>query len=296
MQDLVSVIIPTYNRENTIKESVESVLSQTYSNIEVIVVDDGSTDNTQKILQNIKDPRLQVVYQKNQGACAARNNGIRHAQGKFISFNDSDDIWLKDKLEYQMRIMNNKHPDISFCQINMKKGPTFKKVDVGYKEGFLNPVTNLLGITTQTLLFKSDVLKNNMFDVSMPRYQEFELLLRLADKYHIYCLDKGLVNKNISSDAISVNHQKLIKAIKIILQKNPDLSIKYPIIYSGLENNIFVEAKMCLKEGDWRQAQWLMNNSLRFKENLGIKSLKFVRNEVLIAATPLIKFIYKERK
>ena len=101
---LVSVIIPTYNRAQYICEAVDSVLAQTYRNIEVIVVDDGSTDNTEEILRQY-DSKIKYVFQNNAGPSAARNNGIKQARGDLLAFLDSDDIWLPEKLERQVQLM-----------------------------------------------------------------------------------------------------------------------------------------------------------------------------------------------
>lgn len=97
---MVSVIIPSYNRENTIVRAVNSVLNQTYKDIEVIVVDDCSKDRTLELLSSIKDERLKFFkLEKNSGACVARNFGIEKANGEFIAFQDSDDEWLPEKLK-----------------------------------------------------------------------------------------------------------------------------------------------------------------------------------------------------
>ena len=106
MQDepLVSVIIPTYNRAHYVVEAVESVLAQTHKNIEIIVVDDGSTDGAEEILDPYKD-RIRYFYQENQGVSAARNLGIRNANGQYLAFLDSDDLWLPDKTELQLNFL-----------------------------------------------------------------------------------------------------------------------------------------------------------------------------------------------
>ena len=114
MKRKVSVIIPTYNREATLKRAVESVLNQTYTDFELIIVDDGSTDNTRQLVENIHDDRITYYYVKiNSGAAAARNYGIERAEGEYIAFQDSDDYWHSDKLEKQMKVMES-NPDIGF--------------------------------------------------------------------------------------------------------------------------------------------------------------------------------------
>lgn len=101
MKPLVSVIIPNYNYARYVREAVDSVLAQTYPNIEIIVVDDGSKDESKEILQNYGD-KIKLIFQKNQGVSAARNNGIRQSKGEFIAFLDADDAWLPQKVEKQV--------------------------------------------------------------------------------------------------------------------------------------------------------------------------------------------------
>ncbi len=107
----VSVIIPTYNRAHLIGQALESVLNQTYPNTEVIVVDDGSTDNTKEVIARYDSSRVRYIYQANAGPSAARNNGVRHSEAEFISFLDSDDTYLPTKLEKQVAYLNS-HPEV----------------------------------------------------------------------------------------------------------------------------------------------------------------------------------------
>src|ERR1051326_6962089 len=100
MNKLVSVIIPTYNAEKFLAETISSVLNQTYSDLEVIIVDDGSTDNTFNVAERFtNDPRVKILKQKNQGVSAARNSGYAISKGEFISYLDADDVWMKNTIE-----------------------------------------------------------------------------------------------------------------------------------------------------------------------------------------------------
>lgn len=110
---LVSVIMPCYNNANYVAAALESVLSQDYPNFEVIVVDDGSTDNSVAVLETFND-KITVVKQANQGPAAARNNGLKMAKGKYVAFNDSDDFWLPGKLSAQVSYLE-KNPEIGLC-------------------------------------------------------------------------------------------------------------------------------------------------------------------------------------
>ena len=114
----ISIIIPTYNRGYTILKSIKSVLNQTYKNFEILIIDDGSNDNTKDLILNLEDSRIKYIKLKNnKGASFARNIGIQKASGKYISFLDSDDIYRQDKLEkqYTNLIMNN--ADFDFCKV-----------------------------------------------------------------------------------------------------------------------------------------------------------------------------------
>ena len=101
MKSLVSVIIPNYNYEHYLSEAVDSVLAQTYPNIEIIIVDDGSKDNSRETIESYGD-KVTAIFQKNQGVSAARNNGVATSSGKFVAFLDADDVWLPEKLERQI--------------------------------------------------------------------------------------------------------------------------------------------------------------------------------------------------
>lgn len=103
----VSIIIPTYNSAKYIHDAIESVLNQTYQDFEIIVMDDGSIDNTKKVLRSyIESKKIRYFYQKNKGPSAARNKGIREAKGEYIAFLGADDIWHKKKLEKSINFMN----------------------------------------------------------------------------------------------------------------------------------------------------------------------------------------------
>jgi glycosyltransferase involved in cell wall biosynthesis len=112
----ISVIITAYNYGRYVREAVESVLSQTLSDLQVVVVDDGSTDDTPEVLARIRDPRVKIVRTRNQGISASRNEGLSHVTGDFVAFLDADDRWTPRKLEYQLEVLNAE-PDIVavFC-------------------------------------------------------------------------------------------------------------------------------------------------------------------------------------
>ena len=115
MAPQVSVVIPTYNRAATVPRAIESVLAQTVSDLEIIVVDDGSTDDTARVLEEKFGDRIRYHSQPNLGASIARNRGIEEAQGEWIAFLDSDDLWEKDKLEWQFKALEQFAPQCCAC-------------------------------------------------------------------------------------------------------------------------------------------------------------------------------------
>lgn len=113
---LVSVIIPVHNAENYIAECLNSIIEQTYRNIEILIVDDGSTDNTSRILNNFNDERIKIIHHENLGASAAKNTGLKYAQGEYIQFLDADDILSKDKIEAQIIALSGMSDSIAVCK------------------------------------------------------------------------------------------------------------------------------------------------------------------------------------
>ena len=227
---MISVILPSYNREATIKRAIESVLKQTFADIELIVVDDGSTDHTKDVVQSIADSRIRYIYQDNAGACVARNTGIKAAKGEFIAFQDSDDSWNEYKLEKQYNLLCKTQADIVFCQVR-RYG--YNTADIIYplleqeivEEKFLIE-TSLA--STQTLLCKAEVFETEMFDPEMPRFQDYDLVIRLAQKYRFAFCREPLVDLYLQGDSITLNKDKTIIAHRRLIDKHEKLWERYP--------------------------------------------------------------------
>lgn len=248
---MISVIIPTYNRAKTIEKSICSVLKQTIRNIEVIIVDDGSTDNTKDIILSIKDNRIRYVYQENKGACAARNNGLMQAKGMYIAFHDSDDEWLPNKLEKQLHIIEKKNVDIVVCKMNQYLEKKIEYVTPKrLKEGLIYPVIDLFGIGTQTIFGKKEVLQSTLFDETLPRYQDLEYLYSLSKDNRIYCINEGLVNYYIGEDSISKSSKKMIEAVLLIVNKHPEIIMEYPIMTLHMRKNLIKDVNKELKTSE----------------------------------------------
>ncbi len=227
---LISVIIPTYNRGHLINRAIQSILNQSYKDFEIIVVDDGSIDNTKEVIESFRDERIRYIhYKENKGANAARNIGIRAAKGDYIAFQDSDDEWLPQKLEKQIKILKDAPSDVglvytSFWRIMNDRRLYIPPKEIKPKEGYIH--INLLKgnfISTQTMLLRKECFeKAGMFDENLPRLQDWDMVIRLSKHYLIRIIDMPMVNSYYTSESISENSSSLVRAYKMILSKYRD--------------------------------------------------------------------------
>jgi glycosyltransferase involved in cell wall biosynthesis len=235
---LISVVIPTYNRGALLGRSIRSVLGQSYGNIEVIVVDDASIDDTNTIVEGFSDERLSYIrHDKNKGGAEARNTGIRATKGKYIAFQDSDDEWVPDKLEKQMQVFGSAGNEISvvYCGFFYIRDGVTKYMPpktLKKKEGAI--FEQLLSenfVSTQTLLVKREVFdKVGMFDVRLPRYHDWELAIRMAEQYDFGFVNEPLVLVHAMPVSITADGITRVKAREIILEKHYNRLREFPPI------------------------------------------------------------------
>ena len=222
----ISVIIPTYNRGNMIENSITSVLNQTYKNLEVLIIDDGSTDNTKEIIDKIEDKRIRYIkIKENLGGSNARNIGIKEATGRFISFQDSDDTFYPNKLELQFNNMINQNSNLDFCKIKVIFNSSyhhyvpnkFQEKNIMKGNFFTELIANGNYISTQSILVRKKFIEKYYFDVNMPRLQDYELILRMIPKVKLSYTRAVLVDLHIQKDSLQTSNEKLKKAIFILL-------------------------------------------------------------------------------
>lgn len=215
---IFSVVIPSYNREQVVLRAISSVLNQTFQDFEIVVVDDGSKDNTRQVVESINDPRVRYIWQKNQGATVARNTGIQNARGKYVSFLDSDDEWFNTMLEKQFETYQSDpyigcvYSDVHI--INAKgKVSSFSKplgiCDNSYKlillQGYMAP--------TSVLSAKRDVLvKVGMFDTELPASQDDDICFKLAKNSKVGFIPEVLANMYVGQqNRISINKDRVAR-------------------------------------------------------------------------------------
>lgn len=194
---MVSVIIPTYNRAHLIQESIYSVLNQTYKELELIIVDDGSTDNTEEIVRAIPDARIRYYKLPHSGRNAiTKNFAIRQSKGALIAFNDSDDSWVNTKLEKQVKLLSQ-HPNIGFSitdATNYKAGQvisarTYAGQGIEFANIFNRMKENRFVVYNPTILMRRSCFnKTGMFDETMPFGSEFHFNILLA-----FYFDAGII-------------------------------------------------------------------------------------------------------
>ena len=246
---LVSVVIPAYNAEEFISEALDSVFSQTYRPIEIIVVDDGSTDRTKEMVKNfIRNVRdnsnksrqrgdrtltepieLKYIYRQNGGPSSARNNGIKTSKGEYIAFLDADDLWMKDKLREQVRLIKE-HSDIALVFGDVRRFPVTGLMDSSlferrnYSEAFFGSPLYVLdaykkilhgnfALTGSVIIRRKCLEEAGMFDEELRFAEDWDLWLRVALKYSIgytrkICLMRRYHKENISK-ALSKDNREL---------------------------------------------------------------------------------------
>lgn len=211
---LVSIIMPSWNTERFIAESIQSVLNQTYSNWELIIVDDCSTDNTDEVVASFNDSRIKYLHnEKNSGAALTRNRAMREAQGEWIAFLDSDDLWAPEKLQKQLDFMKDNHYAFSYHEyvkidedsvpLNIYvSGPEIVTKKKMYNYGYPGCLTFMYSAKTMGLIQIKDIKKNN----------DYAILLQLCKKSDCYLLKENLAEYRIRKKSIS--HDKLRKKLK----------------------------------------------------------------------------------
>jgi len=216
MRPKISVIIPTYNRRLSIEVAIKSVLSQSYKEFELIIIDDGSTDKTKELIEFIDDRRIQYFYQENQGSSVARNLGVEKSEGDFIAFLDSDDCWLEDKLEKQFSFLKNTKNDMPGCatgyfinKLNGKKEIIQPAITQTSLRSILKK--NILHICTTFMCDRKVFDDVGYFDTHLKRGQDTDWLIRYRKIYDIGVVRKPLAifNQHLPKSAKTYEQSQL---------------------------------------------------------------------------------------
>lgn len=305
-----SVIIPTYNYARFLKEAIDSVQRQTAGDLEIIVVDDGSTDETPEVLRGIADPRLRSIRTENRGISAARNEGLRHARGQFIAFLDADDRWRPEKLELQLAMMEHE-PDLGAIFSNLIRFdaehiyprdqftffpelaavPTAPSRSGHGRRVLPNAFETFVLFTEfptyiQTTLFRASVIAGLRFPEWRPdrpgmRFNMSEdtyFCLRAYERAPVGYLDEHLVEvrrhgSNITHDLSELPHARL--AVMMLLEREPHSPAAWKALHRRLSRAWVDVGRSYLSHGSYRSAIVALFTSLRYQgyRHSAIKSL-----------------------
>lgn len=230
--ELVSIIMPTYNCGRFIRESIDSVLAQTYEYWELLIIDDCSTDETERIVGAYSDPRIRYMRnERNMGAALTRNHGLREAQGKYIAFLDSDDLWLPTKLERQIAFMKKNGYDFTYTAFHRLDKPVRiagpKHVTKRMMYAFCWPAcpTVMYNRNKIGLIQISDLKRNN----------DYAIWLHAIEKSDCYLLDEDLFCYNKHANSVSdANPLTLLKWHYILWRQEMQYSRIAALYYTWL--------------------------------------------------------------
>lgn len=261
-----SIIIPAYNRKNLLKIAIDSVLYQTFDNFELIIVDDGSHDNTKGILNEFKDKRIFYVYQHHKGASSARNKGIKLSKGKFICFLDSDDRFRREKLAITFDYIK-KHPEYKI----------FHTEEIWYRDGSYLPqkvyhkkpsgvifgeALKLCCVSISTAAIKKEVFeKIGMFDENMPACEDYDFWLRASARFPVLLIPQYLtIKEGGHPDQQSRKYPAMDKfriyAVKKLLENN-NLKEEYcQLALKELKHKCNIYIKGAEKRGNIEDAEY----------------------------------------
>jgi glycosyltransferase involved in cell wall biosynthesis len=235
---LVSIIVPAYNSAKHISATIKSVQNQTYKDFELIIVDDGSKDNTREVIESfLDDKRIRYIFQENKGQASARNNGIGKSKGLFIAFQDSDDLWKSDKLEKQIPVFDNPLVGVCYTDVEVMDGDTETIIEFHRSNSFEqmrrgNILQHLMFYNfipfASVVVRKTCLDKVNGMDDSIVMGDDWDLLLRLSVFFNFdYVDEKLLIYRAGHSTQLSKNIDLRFKYQDIIIdnlfKSNPHL-------------------------------------------------------------------------
>jgi len=285
---LISVIIPAYNAEKTIKQTIDSVLTQTYENLELIIIDDGSKDKTLEIIKGIDDKRIKVCSYMNSGLSTARNRGLLISNGDFISFIDSDDTWTRDKLELQVKALEN-NPEAgaaySWTLLVDQEGSFLGKICPIY-EGYINQelfLSNFVASGSNLMLRKECFSFVGLFDTRLGACEDWDYYLRISLQYPFVCVPKFniiyLIHTDTNSNSMSLNVENMEKNILRVTDKAINMApIELQVLKKkSLSISYLYLTELCLRTGETRK------NTLRnLKKSLFLNPKIILRKSCIV--------------
>lgn len=269
---LISCIVPTYNREKKLKDAVDCILNQTYRPLELIIVDDASSkDYVPSVIENISNENVDtqvIIHDQNKGASAARNSGIRAANGRYVAFLDDDDQWLMHKIEKQVMMLEQSNSSLSYCWVRRVGGDgSIRAEHTPKSEG---KVTNDLFLgnstgTTSTLVVTKDLCNLiGGFDQSLPRWNDWDFVLRASRHTSFILVPEILVHQyNWEGNQLSDDLEKLKTAQSRFINKHQDFATRYGMYNTFLSQTYFDLGYSAGMSGNYKYAIKSFINAIR---------------------------------
>lgn len=266
---VVSVIIPTFNRARKVVRAIASVLYQTFRDLEIIVVDDGSTDGTREAITRVFPHIRYLNHPKNSGVSAARNTGIRVSRSPFIAFLDSDDYWLREKLAVQVDFFE-RYPEALACQteeIWIRKGRRIypRKKHLKPSGDIFAPSLKLCLVSPSAVMLRRSLLNEvGLFDPGLPVCEDYDLWLRISCRYPIYLIEKPLVYKEGGApDQLSATYEGMdqfrIKAMVKLIKGNILNPMRLGQVFQELSFKCSIYGNGCLKRGKKEEGEFYLS-------------------------------------
>ncbi len=283
---IVSVVIPTYNSVRFVTEAIDSVLNQTFKDFEILVVDDGSKDETKEVLNEKYGDSIKYIYKENGGVSSARNYGIERAKGKYIALLDADDIWLREKLEKQVDLLESQE-DIGLCYVGtiktneelLPKSYIEAHSFEDYCEALLLKMNIVSGSCSSVIIKRELLVKTEGFDKIFSTCADWEYWLRLSLLTKFAPINEYLVKYRDVTGSMSSNPDVSKRDTLETLNKffsNPDLPKKYKDLKNNAySNNLMVVSGEYLHNGKLKESllcMWeaILYNPFNIKRPLGI--------------------------
>ncbi|MBD2778481.1 glycosyltransferase family 2 protein [Iningainema tapete] len=291
----VSVIIPAYNAMTYLPKTLESVLQQTFTDFEVLIINDGSSDNIVQWAEQIVDSRVKLISQENQRLAAARNTGIAHAQGEYIAFLDADDLWEPTKLEKQVRCLEE-HPKVglvhSWTLLVDSEGKVTGKVLKSQIEGDAwQQIVQKNTVVVSSVIVRSSCLETvGVFDRDLHYCEDYDMWIRLASRYPFAVVKEPLTRYRLHPGTLSTHCQGVLQSFRILIERAFQ-SAPIELLYlrnRGYGNENLYLAWRSLNNQDYKQAIHFQEQALAHYPQLRY-SWECIRLGLAIAVMQLLK-------
>ncbi len=282
----VSIVIPAYNAMRYLPETLDNLLKQTYQDFEVIIVNDGSTDNIKDWLTTISDNRVQLISQENKGNSAARNKGISHAKGEYVAFLDADDLWEPSKLEKQVQVLDN-YPQVGLvytgvANIDPNGIPTGRILQTELEGNIWKELSkkNFIESSSVAMVRQECFEKVGNFDCNLGSFvEDWDLWLRIAVEYPFKVIKEPLVYYRQHPNSTSKNWDAMEKSFKLVIEKafkTAPKELQYLKSQSyGLANFVLAWKPLQTQNPDYQKAIHFQKKALEYYPQLRFSKENF---------------------